>query len=161
MDTPLYPPPLFKYRYRCTFTHFQVVHWPDYLEIPREPEISRDAICLIQNLLTNQERRLGRNGADEIKQHPFFSTIQFQGLRQKTAFFVPTIRYATDTSNFDSIDENKLMSLEARRDGTLENGYPEHAFFEFTFKRFFDESGHAIAMKMPGATNEDGKPVFV
>ena len=131
------------------------------MEIPQESEISREAISLIQHLLTDQDRRLGKNGADEIKRHPFFSTIQFRGLRQKKAFFIPTIRYPTDTSNFDSIDENKLMSLETRRDGTLENGYPEHAFFEFTFKRFFDESGHAIAMKVPGATSEDGKPVFV
>jgi len=68
---------------------------------------------------------------------------------------VPKIKYSTDTSNFDPVDPDKLRtsgsteSLDGKRDGTYENGkQPEHAFFEFTFRRFFDDFGHPVQPKL-------------
>lgn len=51
-----------------------------------------------------------------------------------------------DTSNFDPVEEreddsdseNEIRNL----DHPLNGKFPEHAFFEFTFKRFFDDAGH-------------------
>lgn len=135
-----------------------MVCWRQHLRIPAECNLSDASVDLIQQLLTDEHYRLGRHGADEIKQHAFFAAVKFDALRQTKAPYIPQIRYPTDTSNFDSVDENKLNSLEARRDvTTLENGYPEHAFLEFTFKRFFDEGGHPMAMKI----GDDDSAVFV
>lgn len=52
-----------------------------------------------------------------------------------------------DTSNFDPVEEREEDS-DSENDETrnldhpLNGKFPEHAFFEFTFKRFFDDAGH-------------------
>lgn len=49
------------------------------------------------------EKRLGANGADEIKAHVFFADIQFERLAKKSvaAPFKPTVNSELDTSQFD------------------------------------------------------------
>ncbi|KAK6169815.1 hypothetical protein SNE40_020796 [Patella caerulea] len=77
------------------------------------------------------------------------------GLRKQIAPFVPKIRYATDTSNFDPVDPDKLQNSDSedlmrRLDSKMENGkHPERAFFEFTFRRFFDDAGHPCPLPDP------------
>lgn len=54
----------------------------------------------------------------------------------------PLIKYPTDTSNFDEVEEQEPCPY--KTDDLRQNGhYPEHAFSEFTFRRFFDDGGHA------------------
>ena len=134
--------------------------WRQHLRVPHDC-LSPQSIDLIHKLLTDDRQRLGSNGAAEIKQHPFFANVKFDGLRQTKAPLIPQIRYPTDTSHFDCVDENKRHSVETRRDATLENGYPDHAFLEFTFKRFFDEGGHPMAMKIPNSSGDDDSAVYV
>lgn len=135
-----------------------MINWQHTLRIPKEASLSPAAEDIIYRLLTNPEDRLGREtDGDEIKAHPFFSDIDWStGLRKQPAPYIPTIRHPTDTSNFDPIDpdrlrhsdsnsgdekEKKRVSSELR----FENGkYPEHAFIEFTFRRFFDDNGHPL-----------------
>lgn len=133
-------------------------------------------------LCTSADQRLGRGGAGELKAHPFFSGVDFEGgLRSKTAPYIPKIRYATDTSNFDPIVPDKLRnSDEEKLDNTLDNrAGPVHAFFEFTFRRFvfnlkyyiicysltlfayfrfFDDGGHP---RMNPDDSENHGPVYV
>ena len=88
------------------------------------------------------------NGPDEIKSHHFFRSVNWvDGLKNEKAPFVPTIRHATDTSNFDPVpqkengsDSNGSDREEEQRE-ILQKG-PQHAFYEFTFRRFFDDGGH-------------------
>lgn len=51
-----------------------------------------------------------------------------------------------DTSNFDPVEEREQDSDSESEilnlDNPLNGKFPEHAFFEFTFKRFFDDAGH-------------------
>lgn len=129
-------------------TQFKVIHWRENLHIPQN-KLSFASTDLILNLLTDPKERLGNHGTEEIKHHPFFEKIKFNGLRQQTAPYAPTIRHATDTSNFDPVDPEKLRFSNdngddsKRRDIGQENGkHPEHGFFEFTFRRFFDDGGH-------------------
>ena len=71
--------------------------------------------------------------------------------------YKPTIRYPEDISNFDPVVPEKVRNHSnssndswecgprGRPQNGLENGkHPEHghAFFEFTFRRFFDDGGH-------------------
>lgn len=151
-------------------------------------------------LLCDTETRLGKTSADEIKSHHFFEGIDFDplnGLRKQPAPFVPKISHPTDTSNFDAIDPDRLNGSadgnanggEGRHHNLFEdyvngdrvehNGKsPDHAFFEFTFRRFFDDGGQAypiriglgsllngdldghVAMPSPGE-NAQGSPVYV
>ncbi|KAK2855987.1 hypothetical protein Q5P01_004722 [Channa striata] len=138
-------------------TQLKVINWKSTLHIPTQAKLSPEASDLIVKLCRGPEDRLGKNGPDEIKAHPFFKSIDFSSdLRQQVAPYVPTIAHCTDTSNFDPVDPDKLWSSdgEGNHNDTLNcwfrNGkHPEHAFYEFTFRRFFDDNGHPYSCPKP------------
>ncbi|XP_061668448.1 serine/threonine-protein kinase LATS1 [Syngnathoides biaculeatus] len=139
-------------------TQLKVINWKSTLHIPPPAKLSPEASDLIVKLCRGPEDRLGRNGADEIKAHPFFKTIDFSNdLRQQAAPHVPSIAHSTDTSNFDPVDPEKLWSGDGDGEDDLgdtgcwfRNGkHPEHAFYEFTFRRFFDDNGHPYSCPKP------------
>jgi len=96
-------------------------------------------------LCTCKENRLGKN-ADEVKIHPFFQDIDFErGMRRHNPPHVPRIQFSTDTSNFDPIDPERLQNSDSsdpdNRSSDSDGNRPFHGFFEFTFRRFFDDGG--------------------
>ena len=114
------------------------------MTIPRSAGLSQESRDLILSLCTSDDRRLGRNGSEQIKQHPFFSSIDYSvSLRSREAPYKPSIKYDTDTSNFDPIDPVKLRNDEEVEDDA-ENNSDYHGFYEFTFRRFFDDGGHPV-----------------
>ena len=128
----------------------QVIRWYDSLRIPRSAGLSREAADLILSLCKDEGQRLGRKGSDEIKNHEFFRGIDFNcDLRKKEAPHKPKIKFAEDTSNFDPIDEGKLRPDEDIINEEDNNGY--HGFYEFTFRRFFDDAGHPVFSPGPNA----------
>ena len=50
----------------------KILHWKRTFVIPADANLSPAATDLLKKLITDSESRLGRNGADEIKRHPFF-----------------------------------------------------------------------------------------
>ena len=67
----------------------------------------RDSVSILQKLLTRDpEARLGSGPTDaqEIMSQPFFRNINWEDIYHKRVQppFLPTIKSATDTSNFDS-----------------------------------------------------------
>lgn len=140
-------------------TQLKVINWKSTLHIPPSAKLSPEASDLIVKLCRGPEDRLGNNGADEIKAHPFFRSIDFSSdLRQQVAPHIPTIAHSTDSSNFDPVDPDKLWSSDSdgedNHNDTLNiwfrNGkHPEHAFYEFTFRRFFDDNGHPYSCPKP------------
>ncbi|XP_052087631.1 serine/threonine-protein kinase LATS1-like [Mytilus californianus] len=150
-------------------TQYKVIHWHETLKIPREANLSQAATNLILRLCCGASERAF---VDEIKQHPFFNSICFEGLRHKTPPYKPQIKYATDTSNFDDIDPDKIRGSDSedeikKPDHPVNGKHPEHAFFEFTFRRFFDDGGHPYPVKESDnqqeqtKTNESNAPVYV
>eukprot|EP00007_Cunea_sp_BSH-02190019_P004923 CAMPEP_0174232182 /NCGR_PEP_ID=MMETSP0417-20130205/2539_1 /TAXON_ID=242541 /ORGANISM="Mayorella sp, Strain BSH-02190019" /LENGTH=1527 /DNA_ID=CAMNT_0015310191 /DNA_START=325 /DNA_END=4908 /DNA_ORIENTATION=- len=70
------------------------------LSIPRT--LPSTARSLISGLLTlDPGNRLGRDGGKDIKEHPFFSGIEWNAVRYQTAPFVPQLKDVEDTSYFD------------------------------------------------------------
>lgn len=139
-------------------TQMKVINWQTSLHIPPQAKLSPEASDLIIKLCRGPEDRLGKNGADEIKAHPFFKTIDFSSdLRQQSASYIPKITHPTDTSNFDPVDPDKLWSDDNEEEnvndtlnGWYKNGkHPEHAFYEFTFRRFFDDNGYPYNYPKP------------
>ncbi|XP_008395531.1 serine/threonine-protein kinase LATS1 [Poecilia reticulata] len=138
-------------------TQMKVITWKSTLHIPPHCKLSPEASDLIVKLCRGPEDRLGKNGADEIKAHPFFKSVNFSSdLRQQAAPYIPTIAHPTDTSNFDPVEPEKLRKSddESNHNDTLNgwfrNGkHPEHAFYEFTFRRFFDDNGHPYSCPKP------------
>ncbi|KAN0127439.1 Protein kinase-like domain containing protein [Lactarius tabidus] len=82
-----------------------------YEKILRDPlvfpdEVAPSARTILTGLLTRDPaQRLGVNGAEEIKRHPFFEKIDWQRLAQKKIQppFKPSVRSPVDVSNFDTV----------------------------------------------------------
>ncbi|CAO3648473.1 unnamed protein product [Cunninghamella echinulata] len=120
-------------------TYRKIMNWRESLIFPDDQPISREAEDLIRRLICEPENRLGRNGVDEIKAHPFFYGVNWQGIRDEASPHVPQLKSITDTSYFPT-DELDTVP-EAVDNG--HHGYPDSvntqkdlAFVGYTFKRF-------------------------
>jgi protein-serine/threonine kinase len=86
-------------------------------------------------MITQPENRLGRNGAIEIKNHPFFAGVDFTTLRRIRAPFEPPLTSDIDTSCFPVEDlpqtEDPIPSPAGADD--YEMFLP---FIGYTYKRF-------------------------
>ena len=126
-------------------TQVKIMNWQQYLHIHRHASMSPSAANLILSLCSDPAERIGKNGSDEIKRHSFFSAIDWDvGIRKYEPPYVPKIMYDADTSNFDPIPQSQLQRLETKRGpevSSLPKGQPEHAFYEWTFIRFYPERG--------------------
>jgi len=63
----------------------KILHWKKTFYIPKEAKLSHYAIDLINKLITDADVRLGRNGASDIKAHPFFNGFDWTNVRQRKA----------------------------------------------------------------------------
>ncbi|XP_039599947.1 serine/threonine-protein kinase LATS2 [Polypterus senegalus] len=131
-----------------TETQLKVINWENTLQIPPQVKLSQEAVDIISRLCCAAEERLGDNGASEIKAHAFFEKLDFSSnLRTQPAPYLPKISHPMDTSNFDPVEEDTPWSDSGDSTKTWDtlnsshNKHPEHAFYEFTFRRFFDDNG--------------------
>lgn len=120
-----------------------MIHWKHSLKIPPQAKLTHEASDIIMRLCKSEDDRMGKD-VDEIKNHPFFNQIDWsKELRSQQAPFEPKIIHPTDTSNFDPIDPDKLRDSTSDADdsfGEFIDSKPfHHGFFEFTFRRFFDD----------------------
>ncbi|XP_073192112.1 rho-associated protein kinase 2 isoform X3 [Lepidochelys kempii] len=101
-DTPFYADSL-------VGTYSKIMDHKNSLSFPDDVEISKHAKNLICDFLTDREVRLGRNGVEEIKQHPFFKSDQWNwdNIRETAAPVVPELSSDIDSSNFDDIEDDK------------------------------------------------------
>jgi serine/threonine kinase 38 len=63
----------------------KILHWRKTFVIPPEANLSPAATDILKRLISDSEVRLGRNGCDEIKNHPFFEGLDWSGLRKQQA----------------------------------------------------------------------------
>ena len=125
-------------------TQLKIMNWSHYLHIPRHTTMSQAAVNLILCLCCDQQDRIGKNGVEEIKMHPFFSAVDWKvGIRNYEPPYIPKIMYESDTSNFDPIPQSQLQKLQGKKQdvSSLPKGQPEHAFYEWTFIRFYPDRG--------------------
>ncbi len=69
----------------------KILHWKKTFGIPPEANLSPAAADIIRKLITDANERLGVNGVEEIKAHPFFSGIDWKNIREKKAPYVPEV----------------------------------------------------------------------
>jgi serine/threonine kinase 38 len=71
----------------------KILRWQQHLEIPADTRrrVSRECLDFMNCLITNADRRLGRNGVEEIKAHPWFvnANVQWDRLKEESAPYVP------------------------------------------------------------------------
>ncbi|KAK2497522.1 hypothetical protein MC885_002418 [Smutsia gigantea] len=87
-------------------TYGKIVRYKEHLSLPvvdaGVPEEARD---LIQRLLCPPEMRLGQGGAGDFQKHPFFFGLDWEGVRDSVPPFTPDFEGATDTCNFDVVED--------------------------------------------------------
>lgn len=118
------------------------------LSFDKAPPLSGRCRDLITRLLAKKDNRLGKNGVEEIKAHPFFEGIDWNNIRKETPPFLPIIETPDDTSNFrfdddldgsDETPQDKQSTVVDYRGGQLRRfeGY-NLAFIGYTFQTFVD-----------------------
>jgi serine/threonine kinase 38 len=55
----------------------KILHWRKTLVIPHEANLSVSATDILKKLICDANDRLGKNGAPEIKNHPFFRGVDW------------------------------------------------------------------------------------
>ena len=91
-----------------TETCKKILDWKNTLNIRPEANISKEAEDILRKLISDPETRLGVNGADEIKMHPFFRGINWNHIKETLVPpFIPELKNNYDTKYFDEFEEDE------------------------------------------------------
>lgn len=86
-------------------------------------------VDLISRLLMEQQCRLGRQGAEEVKRHPWLEGIDWKEVRKLTPPFMPDLTSEIDTKYFDPYEESEPWVFEGEE--TLRKDFN---FVGYTYK---------------------------
>ncbi|KAK6780644.1 hypothetical protein RDI58_022828 [Solanum bulbocastanum] len=116
----------------------KIVNWKSHLKFPEEAKLSSEAEDLIGKLLCHVTQRLGSNGADEIKVHPWFRGIDWDRIYHIDAAFIPEVTDELDTQNFEKFEESETRSQSASRSGPWRKmlSSKDINFVGYTYKNF-------------------------
>ena len=87
---------------------FKIINHDKYLQVPDDVKLSKEALDLMNKMISDPNKRLGKNGSEEIKSHPFFKGIDWDNIRNTMKPpFVPDIENDYDTKYFETFEEEK------------------------------------------------------
>ncbi|XP_036845694.1 myotonin-protein kinase isoform X1 [Oncorhynchus mykiss] len=87
-------------------TYAKIMNFQEHFEFPPSgPEVSDEARSLIMGLICERGDRMGARGSGDFRAHPFFCGLDWGSLHELPAPFQPEVSNATDTSNFDVLDD--------------------------------------------------------
>ena len=125
-----------------TETCKKILDWKNTLNIRPEANISKEAEDILRKLINDPESRLGANGADEIKAHPFFKGIKWNHIKETlTPPFIPELANNYDTKYFDEFEEDEPF-YPINNGNQKEKKYQKKdmCFVDFTYNRENDNN---------------------
>ncbi|MBN3295036.1 PKN2 kinase, partial [Amia calva] len=116
----------------------QVLHNIVHMKVDYPAFLSSESIFIMKKLMKkNPTKRLGasKRGAEEVKKHLFFRSVDWQGLLEKKVKppFVPTLKGCTDVSNFDEAFTAEAPVLTPPQTPRVLSGEEEEKFQDFDF----------------------------
>ncbi|VFR00580.1 unnamed protein product [Cuscuta campestris] len=116
----------------------KIVNWRAHLKFPEEAKLSPEAKDLISKLLCDVTKRLGSNGAGEIKAHPWFRGVDWNRIYHMEAAFIPEVTGELDTQNFEKFEESEIQAHSSSRSGQWRKmlSSKDVNFVGYTYKNF-------------------------
>ena len=128
-----YPP---FYSESSTETCKKILDWENNLEIRPEANISKEAVDILKRLINDPEKRLGRNGAEEVKQHPFFKNVDWKHVKETMIPpFIPQLKGPFDTRYFDEYKETEPFYPINNNENNNRYQKKDMCFVDFTYNR--------------------------
>ncbi|XP_075870417.1 citron Rho-interacting kinase isoform X11 [Nelusetta ayraudi] len=97
-----------------------ILNFQRFLKFPEEPHVSKQFLDLLKRLLCGAKERLGFQG---LRCHSFFSSIDWNNLRQVLPPFVPALHAEDDTSNFEEPEQAAPRPASAAQRGAQPAGF--------------------------------------
>ena len=144
---------------------FKVLNWKKYLKIPSKIKISEEAKDLIFKMINSSNNRLGKNGAEEIKNHPFFKGVDWDNIRNSKPPFIPFLKNEYDTSYFENFEANEpfypVTKNKFKRKDIEYLGYTfkEEFFNNSDLKKEYEQAIKSIENEIKKEENNNDKKV--
>ena len=130
----------------------KILHWKKTLVIPPEANLSPAATDILKRLMCDADHRLGANGVDEIKNHPFFEGFDWDHAREIKAPYIPDLKSDEDCCNFDHFDEEEPFYPQEEKRGR--RARKDINFMGYTYKKDVEEQKNNLVK----ALNESLQP---
>jgi len=114
-------------------TYNKIMKWRDALEFPPEVPISKSTKKTIRRFCDGSDKRI--QDLKDIKKLSWFSSVDWDHIRDRPAAFPVTVKSIDDTDNFDEFPDVELKFKPSSNTGSS-TPYKDWMFMNYTFKRF-------------------------